>query len=167
MKKKISYLLGTTISLIASIFSSATASACGGDMGYIPPKSYKDTKVYTSENGKNSVVVNSKSSNKSSKYSKVLVDGMEVPVSSKGNASEKQRVLSAIKEIGCTLAKGNVNELTDPAKGEKIVKEALKKYGFKTDQKSMDALEAKYKDTVNPELLVMEAFKKCGGVQMQ
>lgn len=152
MKKKSYYLFGTIISLIASLFSSTTASACGGDMGYVEPKSeksYKDDKSYYDEKSspnitygtKNSIIVTS-SPGKAYKGSKVFVDGMEAPIAApKGNQSEKQRILSVMKEYGCSIAKN-----PDLIFSEEKIKKIFKKYGFKTDEASFKALEAKYEN---------------------
>lgn len=162
MKKKITYLFGTIISLIASVFSSATASACGGGSEYIPEKAYKDEKsysegksyyddktyldeksngqVYTSKNGKTSVLVTSRPSTKSRLGNKILLDGMEVPVAlTKENKSERERILKAIKEMGCFMTK-NPNF----AKTDEKLKTIFTKHGIKTDEASMKALEARY-----------------------
>lgn len=181
MKKKVTYLFGTIISLIASIFSSATASACGGDAGYISPKSYKDEKsysegksyyddktyldeksnsqVYTSKNGKSSVLVTSRPSTKSYLGSKILLDGMEVPAAlTKANKSERTRLIKAIKEVGCFMKKNPNFEKAD----EKI-KNTLKNYGIKTDDASMAVLEAKYGNDARFLSDVEKAAKSCGG----
>jgi hypothetical protein len=167
MKKKVTYLFGTIISLIASVFSSATASACGGDAGYIPEKAYKDEKsysdgksyyddksytdsktyldeksnsqVYTSKKGKSSVFVTSRPSNKVN-TGKIFLDGMEAPVAlTKEAKSERERILKAIKEMGCFITK-NPNF----AKTEDKMKTIFTKHGIKTDEASMKALEARY-----------------------
>lgn len=187
MKKKVTYLFGTIISLIASIFSSATASACGGDAGYIPAKAYKDEKsysegksyyddktytdsktyldeksnsqVYTSKNGKTSVLVTSRPSNKSYVGSKILLDGMEVPAAlTKTDKSERTRLIKAIKEVGCFMKKNPNFE-----KAEEKAKNILKNYGFKTDDASMAALEAKYANDVRFMSDVEKAALSCGG----
>lgn len=186
MKKKVTYLFGTIISLIASIFSSATASACGGDAGYISPKSYKDEKsysegksyyddktytdsktyfdeksngqVYTSKNGKSSVVVTSRPSTKAYGSSKILLDGMEVPAAlTKANKSERERILKAIKEMGCFMTKNPNFEKTDVK-----MKSIFTKYGIKTDDASMAVLEAKYANDARFISDVEKAAKSCG-----
>ncbi len=168
MKKKVSYLFGTIVSLLASVFSSATASACGGgDMGYIPPKSYKDEKSYTDEksyvdtkpspivttlqNGKSTTVITSYLAEKSYSGSKVFIDGVEMTATAlpKANTSEQQRILRAAKEGGCLA--------------EAKVKAVFKKYGFKTDDKSMNALEAKYSSDTAFMSQVEKAIQSCGG----
>lgn len=187
MKKKITYLFGTIISLIASVFSSATASACGGGAEYIPEKAYKDEKsysegksyyddksytdsktyldeksngqVYTSKNGKTSVLVTSRPSTKSRLGNKILLDGMEVPVAlTKENKSERERILKAIKEMGCFMTK-NPNF----AKTDEKLKTIFTKHGIKTDEASMKALEARYENDATFLRDVEKAAKSCGG----
>lgn len=158
MKKKVSYLLGTIISLIATAFSSATAFACGGgDMGYMPPDD--NTQISTFQIGKSNVIVTSYLAERSLGYAKVFVDGMETQAAlPKGNTSEKQRILKAVKEISCSIA-NNPNQIPT----EEGVKNIFKKYGFKTDDASMNALEAKYENDVNFMKQVETAAKSCLG----
>lgn len=210
MKKKISYIVGTIVSLITSIFSSATASACGGPMGpleYIPPKAYRDTKgfkdekaymdekgyydpksltetetyydekayveeksyvetkpsplVTTLQNGKTTVVLTSFPAEKSYAGSKVSIDGVEMMTVTlpKVDTPEKQRILKAIKEMGCLMVKN-----PDMQDSEEKIKAIFKKYGFKIDDKSMEALEAKYANDTVFMSQVEKAAKSCGGI---
>lgn len=77
--------------------------------------------------------------------------------STKEAKSEKQQLLKAVKEMGCFMVK-NPNFKN----AEEKFKVTLNKYGIKTDDVSMAALEAKYGNDVS---FIAELAKAatCGG----
>lgn len=132
---------------------------------YLDENPYQNTKshtqTYTSEKSENSVIITSYPSDKSYKDARVFVDGVEIQVSLPGKKkSEKERILSAVKEIGCLISK-NPN-LEDLVELEEKAKTIFKKYGLKTDDKSMQAMEAKYANDIDFMSRVEKSIKSCG-----
>lgn len=101
------------------------------------------------------------------KESKIFIDGKEAPKQSK--QTERQRILSAIKEMSCTAKEyfGDFSKFDNKA-SEKIKVEAetvFKKYGFKIDEKSMKVLGEKYKGDIGFIFELANALTSCGNQQ--
>lgn len=80
-----------------------------------------------------------------------------------GQKPEKDRFISATKEITCLVLKAT--DLFDPALETKS-KDIFKNYGFNPeDDKSMQSLADKYKDDADVKTAVEGAVKECGGAE--
>ncbi len=78
-----------------------------------------------------------------------------------GQKPEKERFITATKEITCMVLKAT--DLFDPALEGKS-KDIFKNYGFSPDdEKKMEELAKKYKDDADVKTAVEAAVKECGG----
>ncbi|MBI5754373.1 hypothetical protein HZA40_04490 [Candidatus Peregrinibacteria bacterium] len=84
-----------------------------------------------------------------------------VLVGCSGKKPEKDRYLSAMKDVSCLVLKSD--NIFDPSLQEKA-KDIVKSYGFDTsDDAAMKALKEKYKDDADVKAVQNQTVKDCGG----